>query len=69
MALRSAVPSITDPTPVKLPVIPKNAKFRRFSWDWITPEGDRWDHKGNPIGKSLFWEHQNNKAHAELAKK
>jgi len=62
--MATPLPRLDDPTPIRLPVIPKDAVFRRFCWDWIAPNGDRWDHKGNPLGKSLLWEHQNAKAHA-----
>ncbi len=47
-------PTIHDPTPVRMPNIPKDAVFRRFAWDWVAPNGDRWDHKGNPLPRSFF---------------
>lgn len=67
--MTTRIPRLDDPDPVRLGNIPKDAKFRRFCWDWINATGDRWDHKGNPLGKSLLWEHQNRKAHEARAKK
>lgn len=63
--MTTRIPRLDDPDPVRLPNIPKTAKFRRFCWDWLDTNGDRWDHKGNPLGKSGLWEHQARKATAK----
>lgn len=61
--MTNRVTRLDGPDPVRLPVIPKRAVFRRFCWDWLDPEtGDRWDHKGNPLGKHGLALHQASKA-------
>lgn len=66
--MASAIPKLDDPTPVRLPNIPKHAVFRRFCWDWLDlTTGDRWDHKGNPLGKSGLYLWQQEKALRQFA--
>lgn len=49
------MPKVDDTVvPVRLPVIPKEAMFRMWAYDWVAPNGDRWDHKGNPLPPSFL---------------
>lgn len=47
----------TNIVPAKLPIIPKDAKFRLWAYDWITPDGRRWDHRGNQLPDSFLSTH------------